>query len=170
MRLDHFYGIFKRLRLPSRLLIASSSLTLFACATLPTPSCDGNPLNARANDVAGTQWVLIRWHQARSESGLMKERNTSRGQTLSLQFSKDGQQVSGHTGCNSFTGPMQTMQGQLIGSLATTRKACDPHVMDLEIRYLSYLKDYRSLLRDQDRLILIARDGEVLSFGLQQSR
>ena len=168
MRLDHFYAAFKSSRLPSRALLASLSLSLFACVTLPTPTCDGNPLNVRANDVAGTQWVLIRWHQARSESGLIKERNISRGQTLSLQFSKDGQSVSGHAGCNSFSGPIQNISGQLIGSLASTRKACDPHVMDLEIRYLSYLKDYRSVIRDQDRLIIVARDGEVLSFGLQQ--
>jgi hypothetical protein len=38
---------------------------------------------------------------------------------------------------------------------------------ELEYKFLSYLADYRTMVRDGDRLLIMTRDGEVLSFRLK---
>lgn len=61
------------------------------------------------------------------------------GTQLTIQFRADGN-VSGSSGCNTFTGQYQTSGASLtIGALATTRMACAEPIMDQEQAYLAAL-------------------------------
>jgi len=51
--------------------------------------------------------------------------------------------------------------------VASSRKTCSPYTSELEFKFLSYVRDYRTLVRDGDRLLMMTRDGEVLSFALK---
>ena len=42
---------------------------------------------------------------------------------------------------------------------------CSPQRMELENDFLYELNDYRTIVRDGDRLLVIGRDREVLSFA-----
>ena len=58
-------------------------------------------------------------------------------------------------------------RGFIIEKIAGTRKACDPAAGELEYKFLSHLSNYRSMVRDGDRLLIMTRDNEVLSFSLK---
>ena len=64
--------------------------------------------------------------------------------------------VAGDTACNRFGGPLATSGGVVrIGPLATTRRACEPAVMEQEQRYLQALARTRSLRLDGPVLVLV---------------
>lgn len=142
---------------------------LSACATV-VPTCGGN-FGPATHDLAGTQWELIRWHLAKNEQGQIRQRSlsaTDKSTPLSLTFSPDGKVASGFSGCNLYNGLITSEdKGPQISKIALTKKSCSAYAEELEQRYLSYLSDYRTMVRDGDRLIIMARDGEVLSFALR---
>ena len=87
---------------------------------------------------------------------------------MSINFSPHGNSVSGYSGCNLYTAQVQLGdKGFVLEKIASTRKACDPAASELEYKFLSYLSNYRSMVRDGDRLLIITRDNEVLSFSLK---
>jgi heat shock protein HslJ len=88
------------------------------------------------------------------------------GSAISLNISVNGQTASGFTGCNNFTGQIISSDwGLVLDKVASTRKACPSNVAELETKFLNYLSNYRTMVRDGDRLIIMTRDGEVLSFS-----
>lgn len=150
-------------------LLASFSLFLGACAQV-MPPC--NSVNAPAiQDVQASQWTLIRWHYTSPNDGKTRQRSIPHGENknpLSLNFSPDGKSVSGYSGCNLYTAQVQVGdKGFVLEKIAGTRKACDPAASELEYKFLSHLSNYRSIVRDGDRLLIMTRDNEVLSFSLK---
>lgn len=85
---------------------------------------------------------------------------------LTLRLGEGGQ-ASGNSGCNGFSGAYQFLSEQRIafGALASTRRACDPAIMEQESRYLSILQSAGgySVYRDGS-LSLIAADGRAIRF------
>jgi heat shock protein HslJ len=81
------------------------------------------------------------------------------GTTPSAKF--DGKQVSGDTGCNTFSGPY-TVEGDTItiGPLASTLRACaDPGVDEQGTKYLQALALAKTFAVTGDRLDLFRADG-----------
>ena len=81
------------------------------------------------------------------------------GSTLTAQF--DGKQVSGQSGCNTFSGGY-TVDGDsiAIGPLASTLRACaDPAVGEQETQYLHALSLAKTFAVTGTRLDLFREDG-----------
>jgi heat shock protein HslJ len=121
--------------------------------------------------MAGSQWELIRWHYTSPNDGKTRLRGIphhGNGEPITLNISADSKTASGTSGCNLFTAQVATSDwGFLLEKISSTRKACSPHMTELEYKFLSYLADYRTMVRDGDRLLIMTRDGEVLSFRLK---
>jgi heat shock protein HslJ len=148
-------------------LLLVLTLTLGACAqVMPTCSAVNSP---PVRDLAGTQWELIRWHYTSPNDGKTRQRgipHSGNGTAISLNISANGQTASGSTGCNNFTGQIISSDwGLVLDKVASTRKACSSNLAELETKFLNYLSNYRTMVRDGDRLIIMTRDGEVLSFS-----
>lgn len=144
-------------------------LFLSGCAQV-MPTC--NAVTAPpTRDMAGSQWQLIRWHYTSTNDGKNRLRSISYGenaQAITLAISPDGKSVSGFAGCNRYTAQVAGSDwGLLIEKVLSTRKACGSQIDELEYKFLSYLADYRTMVRDGDRLLIMTRDGEVLSFALK---
>jgi heat shock protein HslJ len=122
-------------------------------------------------DISGTQWQLIRWHYTSPNDQKTRHRSipySENKSSITLDFSSDGKTVSGFAGCNRFTAQVQLGdRGFTLEKIASTRKACSPPLDQLEYKLLSYLSDYRTMVRDGDRLLIMTRDQEVLSFALK---
>lgn len=68
---------------------------------------------------------------------------------LDMTFDVTELRISGHAGCNSFSGSfVETGPVVKIGPLATTRKMCAPALMDLEGKMLSALQAATSVTYD----------------------
>ena len=80
-----------------------------------------------------------------------------------IQFRSDGR-VTGSSGCNRFTGEYAQDGGTLImGTLATTRMACPPEIMQREQEFLALLGKIRHVDRTNHHLTLKDGDGNVLA-------
>jgi len=150
-----------------KVLLWGLSLALAGCAQV-MPTC--NAVNSPpVREMAGTQWELIRWHYTSPNDGKTRQRSiphSGMGDPISLIISTNGQTASGSTGCNNFTGQIISSDwGLVLDKVASTRKSCTPNLAELEFKFLSYLSNYRTMVRDGDRLIIMTRDGEVLSFA-----
>ena len=148
-------------------LLLVLSLMLGACAQV-MPTC--NAVNSPpVRDLAGTQWELIRWHYTSPNDGRTRQRtipHSGNNTAITLNISANGQTASGFTGCNNFTGQIISSDwGLVLDKVASTRKACPSNMAELETKFLNYLGNYRTMVRDGDRLIIMTRDGEVLSFS-----
>ncbi len=122
-------------------------------------------------DISGTQWQLIRWYYTSPNDQKTRHRSipySENKSSITLDFSSDGKTVSGFAGCNRFTAQVELgNRGFTIEKIASTRKACSPPLDQLEYKLLSHLSDYRTMVRDGDRLLIMTRDQEVLSFTLK---
>lgn len=80
-------------------------------------------------DLIGTTWIA---------EDIMGRGVVDRAQST-LQLLPEGR-VAGSSGCNRFTGKGVVSAGKVeIGTLATTRMACPPALMDQEAKYLKAL-------------------------------
>lgn len=81
------------------------------------------------------------------------------GSTLTAVF--DGTQISGDSGCNTFSGTYSTSGDTItIGTLASTQRACaDPAVDTQEQQYLSALGQAKTFTVAGNRLDLYREDG-----------
>lgn len=76
----------------------------------------------------------------------------------------DGGLINGNAGCNNFSGAMTITNGAVsIGQLASTRMACAPKVMDLEMRLLAALQ-LASNLDVVDGTMLFTHSTGVIEF------
>jgi heat shock protein HslJ len=81
---------------------------------------------------------------------------------VSLEF-KDPASVSGHAGCNSYFGAMDSQaQSVAFKHIALTRMQCEPESMDTESRYVKALDSTRSARIDKGVLELCDAQGKVL--------
>lgn len=139
---------------------------LTACSSL-TPPCAARVSPPYA-ELRGTKWELIRWNLPPNTAGEVRQRPIPQGdlgQPIQFEFAPQGLIISGFTGCNRFTGEIvEEARGISIERVASTRMSCSGPRNELENDFLYELNDYRNLVRDGDRLLLIGRDREVLSF------
>ena len=89
------------------------------------------------------------------------------GPKIGLQFSKG--RMSGFSGCNRFSAQIvEDSRGFQIEQIATTRMACASIRDDIERDFMYLLRDYRSIARDGNYLLIIGPNREVLGFNLIQ--
>jgi heat shock protein HslJ len=70
-----------------------------------------------------------------------------------IRFQEDGR-VSGHTGCNPFTGTATLAGNKLkFGPLATTRRACKPAFLDQAVKFLKASEQVRRFDLDKNGLL-----------------
>jgi heat shock protein HslJ len=87
-----------------------------------------------ANPLEG-EWLVTGYN-----NGKGAVTGTITGTELTATFTPDGQ-VSGDAGCNTYNGPYKLEGTSLtVGPLATTRKACEPAIMDQETQFLAALQ------------------------------
>jgi heat shock protein HslJ len=107
----------------------ADALTLFDADGRPVLSFRAGPQNPLAGN----------WNVTGVNNGQEAVVSPQLGTTLNASFGPDGR-VTGSGGCNTFTGPY-TLEGRdlRIGPLASTRRACEPSIMDQETRFLAAL-------------------------------
>jgi heat shock protein HslJ len=92
---------------------------------------------------------------------------TFAGQTLladhpiTFEFDAEGS-ISGDASCNRFGGTC-TIEGDTIkvGPLRSTRRACEPEIMQQEQKFLALISAATTWLIEGDDLVLTAPDGEI---------
>ena len=132
------------------------SLSLAACALMVAgcqslyPPASGAVAAPSAASLQGTRWLL----EDLAGRGVLDRLQST------LAFGEPGR-VSGQGGCNLFNGAM-TLEGDrlALGPLVTTRRACEPAVMDQETRYLAALAGARRLVRDGPWLLIHGGSGD----------
>lgn len=140
---------------------------LTACANV-IPPC-GAKISPPTRELKNTQWELIRWNLTPNANGEVRSRQIPQGESsnpIQMAFDMNGKHLSGSTGCNRFTAQIsEDERGFILEKVASTQMVCNPQRMELENDFLYELNDYRTIVRDGDRLLVIGRDREVLSFA-----
>jgi len=156
-----------RSSLPLKAILSSCILALFTACSSLTPPCAARVSPPYA-ELRGTKWELIRWNLPPNAAGEVRQRlipQGDAGQPIQFEFAPQSLNISGFTGCNRFTGEIvEEPRGISIERVASTRMSCSGPRNELENDFLYELNDYRNLVRDGDRLLMIGRDREVLSF------
>jgi heat shock protein HslJ len=139
---------------------------LTACANV-IPPCTAK-ISPPSSELRNTKWELARWNLSPNARGEVRARQIPLGDNsnpIQIIFDANGERVSGSTGCNRFTARItEDARGFTIDQIATTKMACSPQRMELESDFLYQLNDYRSIVRNDDQLLMIGADREVLSF------
>lgn len=139
---------------------------LTACANV-IPPCTAK-ISPPSSELRNTKWELVRWNLSPNARGEVRARQIPLGDNsnpIQIIFDANGERVSGSTGCNRFTARItEDARGFTIDQIATTKMACSPQRMELESDFLYQLNDYRSIVRNDDQLLMIGADREVLSF------
>jgi heat shock protein HslJ len=135
-------------------LLVSATLVLSACSSAPGPS--SAPQEGSGSSLSGAI-VDQRWNLLLVGT----DERLSMPETPFFQISRDGG-VSGHDGCNRFTGQVTLGNNQRIefGELATTRMAC-PQMADAK-RVTEMMETAYRYLIDHDRLVFFGPDSRVL--------
>lgn len=120
-----------------------TALALLAAGTAQT----------QAGDLSG-QWKLVGW--------TLPDYVPVKGHLPYIVFK--GGQISGYAGCNKFSGTQSVSGGQMmVGTLNTTRMACEPAVMAQEQTFLKALSGSLKVERVADSLTLTTADGHMLN-------
>lgn len=82
-------------------------------------------------------------------------------QPITFDFDHEGN-IAGHGSCNRFGGSCQ-IEGEKIkvGPLRSTRRACEPDVMEQEYKFLALLGAAATWSLEGDKLVLTTPDGEI---------
>ncbi|MDF1504776.1 META domain-containing protein [Roseisolibacter sp. H3M3-2] len=123
----------------------------------------GRMLNA--GTLAGTYWRLV-------ELGGQPVQSPGEGREPHLVVEADGARVSGHSGCNRFSGPLSRDGAALrFGPLSSTKMACaEPALNRQEIAFLRGLESVDAARVDGDALILTAGGAPVARFAADRLR
>jgi len=152
----------------SFLAISCLGLSLLTACANVIPPC-GAKISPPSRELKNTQWELIRWNLTPSTNGEVRARQIPQGESsnpIQIVFDPNGERLSGSTGCNRFTAQIsEDEHGFTLEKITSTKMVCSPQRMELENDFLYELNDYRTIVRDGDRLLLIGRDREVLSFA-----
>ena len=80
---------------------------------------------------------------------------------ITFEFDNEGS-VSGDASCNRFGGSCAIEGGKIeVGALRSTRRACEPEVMQQERKFLGLLAAVTAWSVAGDELVLAAPDGEI---------
>jgi heat shock protein HslJ len=84
---------------------------------------------------------------------------------ITFEFDTEGN-IAGDASCNRFGGNC-TIEGNTmkIGPLRSTRRACEPEIMQQEQKFLALLSAATTWSIDGDVLVLIAPEGEIKAEG-----
>lgn len=136
-------------------LLASAALLLSACSSSPGPS--STPQRGASDASLEGAIVEQRWNLLLVGT----DEQLSMPETPFFEISKEGN-VSGHDGCNRFSGEVTLGENQRIefSQLATTRMAC-PQMGDAK-RVTDMLETAYRYLIDHDRLVFFGPDSRVL--------
>jgi len=136
-------------------LLASAALLLSACSSSPGPST--SPQSGPSDSSLSGAIVEQRWNLLLVGT----DERLSMPEAPFFQISKEGN-VSGHDGCNRFSGEVTLGENQRIefSQLATTRMAC-PQMADAK-RVTDMLETAYRYLIDHDRLVFFGPDSRVL--------
>ena len=149
------------------LLISCLGLSfLTACANM-IPPCTAK-ISPPSSEFRNTKWELVRWNLAPNANGEVRSRQIPLGESsnpIQIMFDANGERLSGSTGCNRFTARItEDARGFTLDQIVSTKMACAPQRMELENDFLYELKDYRTIVRNGDQLLMIGANREVLSF------
>ena len=107
--------------------------------------------NATSFTLPGSAWKVI----------------TFAGQTpladhpITFEFDNEGN-IAGDGSCNRFGGSCQIEGDKIkLGPLRSTRRACEPEVMQQEHKFLALLAAATTWSLDGDNLVLTTPDGEI---------
>jgi len=80
---------------------------------------------------------------------------------ITVEFDNEGN-IAGNGSCNRFGGACKIEGNKIeVGPLRSTRRACEPEVMQQEHKFLALLAAVTAWAIDGDELILIAPDDEI---------
>ena len=80
---------------------------------------------------------------------------------ITFEFDTEGN-IAGDASCNRFGGSCQHEGDTLtVGRLRSTRRACEPDVMEQEYKFLALLGAAATWSLDGDKLVLTSPDGEI---------
>ena len=80
---------------------------------------------------------------------------------ITFEFDNEGS-VSGDASCNRFGGSCKIEGDKIeVGPLRSTRRACEPDIMQQEHKFLALLGAATTWAMDGDELVLTAPDGEI---------
>ena len=80
---------------------------------------------------------------------------------ITFEFDNEGN-IAGDGSCNRFGGPCKIEGDKIeIGPLRSTRRACEPEVMQQEHKFLALLGAATAWSMDSGELVLAAPDGEI---------
>jgi heat shock protein HslJ len=80
---------------------------------------------------------------------------------ITFEFDTEGN-IAGDASCNRFGGSCQIEGDKIkVGRLRSTRRACEPDVMEQEYKFLALLAAAATWSLDGDKLVLTSPDGEI---------
>ncbi len=80
---------------------------------------------------------------------------------ITFEFDTEGN-IAGDASCNRFGGSCQIEGDKIkVGRLRSTRRACEPDVMEQEYKFLALLAAVATWSLDGDKLVLTSPDGEI---------
>jgi len=80
---------------------------------------------------------------------------------ITLEFDNEGN-IAGNASCNRFGGTCQINGDKIeIGPLRTTRRACEPDIMEQEHKFLALLGAVTAWSIEGDELVLSAPEGAI---------
>jgi heat shock protein HslJ len=80
---------------------------------------------------------------------------------ITFEFDNEGS-VSGDASCNRFGGSCSIDGSKIeVGPLRSTRRACEPEIMQQEQKFLALLGAATAWTMDGDELVLTAPDGQI---------
>jgi putative lipoprotein len=81
--------------------------------------------------------------------------------TITFEFDNEGN-IAGDGSCNRFGGSCKIEGDKIeVGPLRSTRRACEPEIMQQEHKFLALLGAAATWAMDGDELVLTAPDGEI---------
>ena len=80
---------------------------------------------------------------------------------ISFEFDTEGN-IAGDASCNRFGGACKIEGDKIeVGPLRSTRRACEPDIMQQEHKFLALLGAVSGWSMDGDEIVLTAPDGEI---------
>ena len=133
----------RALRIAMWIIAVLTVLLLAACTAQPV------------KDVANTEWMLDAIDGA----------SVTEGAEITVSFAED--QISGSSGCNTFSGGYEIDGTTLSVSslMPSTMMACEEDVMTLELAFLMSLQTSQSFDIQNGTLVITSADGTSLSFA-----
>ena len=112
--------------------------------------------NAQSRDLAGTSWIVTGYNNGRQAVVSVVV-----GTEITANFGTDGI-LSGNGSCNDYNAAYETTAANIqIGPVISTRKACEPAVMEQEMQYFAALNTAATYRIDGNQMEMRTKDGAL---------